>query len=248
MKWTDEGIVTAITPFSEDQARLSLLTQTNGRQSGLFRLSKRQSVLQLGDFVSATWNARLSEHLGRFQIERFDSFAPRLFHDAWRLWLLQNSCGLMATLPDRHPYPIIFEELLSFIRELTTATDHVAFMHMTMFEKLILAELGFGIDLSECCVTQTREDLKFISPKTGRAVSAEAATPYIDKLLPLPSFWLNNDLSKQNPTWLEISNALHATHYFWQKWLFTEKQTFPSVRMSIVGYCHKKQSGLLKHP
>ena len=139
MKWTDEGIVTAITPFSEDQARVSLITQTNGRQSGLFRLSKRQAALQLGDFVSATWNARLSDHLGRFQVERLDSFAPRLFHDAWRLWLLQNACGLMSALPDRHPYPVIFEELHSFIQKLTTDTDHLAFMRMTLFEKLILS-------------------------------------------------------------------------------------------------------------
>lgn len=241
MKWTDEGVVIAITPFSEDQARLSLLTQTNGRQSGLFRLSKRQTTLQLGDFVAAGWNARLSEHLGRFQIERLDSFAPRLFHDAWRLWLLQNACGLMAALPDRHPYPVIFEELLSFIQALTISTDHVAFMRMTLFEKLILAELGFGIDLSECCLTQTQDNLTFISPRTGRAVSTEAATPYVNKLLPLPAFWLKNDPSKQNPTWVEISDAFHVTHYFWQKWLFSEKQTFPSVRESIVGHCKKKQ-------
>ena len=241
MKWTDEGIVIAITPFSEDQARLSLITQTNGRQSGLFRLNKRQAALQLGDFVSATWNARLSEHLGRFQIERLDSFAPRLFHDAWRLWLLQNACGLMSTLPDRHPYPVIFEKLHSFIQKLTTDADHLAFMRMTLFEKLILAELGFGIDLSECCVTQAREDLTFISPKTGRAVSTGVANPYIDKLLPLPNFWLNNDLSKQNTTWKEILSAFRVTHYFWQKWLFNDSQTFPSVRTSIIEYCQKKK-------
>ena len=239
MKWNDEGIIIAITPFSEDQARLSLLTRTNGRQSGLYRLSKRQSILQLGDFVSATWNARLSEHLGRFQIERLDSFAPRMFHDAWRLWLLQNACGLMATLPDRHPYPAIFEELHAFVQKLTTDADHAAFIHMTLFEKLILAELGFGIDLSECCVTQTREGLAFISPKTGRAVSAQAAAPYVDKLLPLPPFWLNDNPPK-NQTWVEISDAFHVTHYFWQKWLFDEKHTFPAVRTSIVGYCQKK--------
>ncbi len=242
MKWTDEGVVIAVTPFSEDQARLSLLTQTNGRQSGLFRLSKRQTTLQLGDFVSASWNARLSEHLGRFQIERLDSFAPRLFHDAWRLWLLQNACGLMATLPDRHPYPVIFEELLSLIQALTIATDHVAFMRMTLFEKLILAELGFGIDLSECCVTQIRDNLTFISPKTGRAVSSQAAAPYVDKLLPLPAFWLADELYKQNCTWTEIANALHVTHYFWQKWLFNDKQTFPSVRTSIVAYTGSRKN------
>ncbi len=241
MKWTDEGIIIAITPFSEDQARLSLLTRTNGRQSGLYRLSKRQPVLQLGDFVSATWNARLSEHLGRFQIERTDSFAPRMFNDAWRLWLLQNACGLMSALPDRHCYLIIFEELRDFVQKITIDADHAAFMHMTLFEKLILAELGFGIDLSECCVTQTREGLTFISPKTGRAVSAEAATPYIDKLLPLPAFWLGEDISTPSPAWDEILNAFHVTHYFWQKWLFDNNHTFPAVRTSIVEHCKKKQ-------
>lgn len=240
MKWADEGIVIAITPFSEDQARLSLLTRANGRQAGLFRLSKRQATLQLGDFTSANWNARLTEHLGRFQIERLDSFAPRLFQDAWRLWLLQNACGLMAILPDRHPYPTLFEELLSFLQNLSEATDHSAFTQMNLFEKLILAELGFGIDLSICCVTETQENLTYISPKTGRAVSTDAAAPYVDKLLPLPSFWLHDNLTGHTSTWDEILSAFRVTDYFWQKWLFTEKQTFPSVRTAIMKYCQKK--------
>ena len=244
MKWSDEGIVLAITPFSEDQARLSLLTHTNGRQSGLFRLSKRHAILQLGDLVAATWNARLSEHLGRFQIEQLDSPAPRMFGDSWRLWLLQNACGLMATLPERHPYPVIFDELRAALQSLTTASDQMAFAHMTWFEKLILAELGFGIDLSECCVTQTREDLTFISPKTGRAVSTGAAAPYREKLLPLPAFWLEADGFRADGSgagWSEITQAFTATHYFWQKWLFDDKHTFPPVRASIMKYCQKKQ-------
>ncbi|MES2252838.1 MAG: DNA repair protein RecO [Pseudomonadota bacterium] len=265
MKWSDDGIVLAITPFSEDQARLSLLTRTNGRQSGLFRISRRQAVLQLGDFVAATWNARLSEHLGRFQVERLDSPAPRMFQDSWRLWLLQNACGVMSILPERHSYSLIFEELRSFTRELTTLNDHIAFANMTLLEKLILAELGFGIDLSECCVTQQRANLTFISPKTGRAVSTEAAAPYRDKLLPLPAFWLGADWLDgehatlnsaitpaanaatslmHNPAWGEISNAFRVTHYFWQKWLFDDKQTFPAVRTSILGYCRKKYDAL----
>jgi DNA repair protein RecO (recombination protein O) len=246
MKWSDEGITLAITPFSEDQARLSLLTRTSGRQSGLFRLSKRQSILQLGDFVSAAWNARLSEHLGRFQIERLDSPAPRMFHDSWRLWLLQNACGLMAYLPERHPYPILFDEMLSFTQTLTTSNDYTAFATMTLLEKLILAELGFGIDLSMCCVTQERKNLTYISPKTGRAVSAGAAAPYVNKLLPLPVFWLNDNLSNSNltdsnSTWDEISKAFQVTHYFWQKWLFEAKHTFPTVRTSIAEYCEKRK-------
>ena len=186
MKWSDDGIVLAITPLSEDQARLSLLTHTNGRQSGLFRISRRQVILQLGDLVTATWTARLSEHLGRFQVERLDSPAPRMFQDSWRLWLLQNACGLMSMLPERHSYALIFEALRTFIRELTTLNDYSAFANMTLLEKLILAELGFGIDFSECCVTQQRTNLTFISPKTARAVSTAAAVIFTDQVATAP--------------------------------------------------------------
>lgn len=241
MKWTDEGIVIGITAFAEDQTRLSLLTAESGRQSGLFRLSKKQPTLQLGDRVSATWNARLSEHLGRFQIDRLSSPAPRMFQDPWRLWLLQNTCSLLAILPDRHPYPIIFEEASLFFHTLTSAKNKTCFAYMTLLEKRILADLGFGIDLSECCVTQTQNELTFISPKTGRAVSTKAAEPYRDKLLPLPSFWLDENLTPETLTWHDISTAFNATSYFLQKWLFNEKQIFPSVRTSIVEYC-KNQS------
>ncbi|MDP3371401.1 MAG: DNA repair protein RecO [Candidatus Paracaedibacteraceae bacterium] len=239
MKWTDEGIVIGITTFAEDQTRLTLLTAQSGRQSGLFKLSKKQPTLQLGDRVSATWNARLSEHLGRFQIERLSSPAPRMFQDPWRLWLLQNTCSLLAILPDRHPYPTLFEEASLFFHALVSTDNQISFAYMTLLEKRILADLGFGIDLSECCVTHIQSDLTFISPKTGRAVSTIAAQPYLDKLLPLPSFWLDEDLASETLTWHDISAAFTVTGYFWQKWLFNDKQTFPSVRTSIIEYCKK---------
>jgi DNA repair protein RecO (recombination protein O) len=247
MKWTDEGIVLAIAPFSEDQLRLSLLTINHGRQTGLFKQSKRLAVLQIGDFVSATWNARLSEHLGRFQIERTDSPAPRMFGDSWRLWLLQNACGLMPTLPERHPYPLIFNELQMFIERLTTNSVDIAFTCMTLLEKCILSELGFGIDLSECCVTQSQQDLTYISPKTGRAVSQKAAEPYKDKLLPLPVCWLNSTaIPSEELKWKDITNAFQVTQHFWHKWLFDDKHTFPPVRGSIMRYCERK--GSIAHP
>lgn len=240
MKWSDEGIVIGISSFAEDQARLVILTENSGRQSGLFRVSRKQPTLQLGDRVSATWNARLSEHLGRFQVERLNSPAPRMFEDSWRLWLLQNTCNLMSILPERHPYSNLFEETALFFQALIETNDKESFAYMTLLEKQILADLGFGIDLSVCCVTEIQTNLTYISPKTGRAVSTEAAAPYIDKLLPLPAFWLNESLSAETVSWHEIKSAFIVTGYFWQKWLFNDKQTFPSVRTSIVEYCQKR--------
>ncbi len=246
MKWSDEGIILSIIPFSENEARLSILTHSNGRQSGLYRLAKRQPSLHIGDMVSATWNARLSEHLGRFIIERNSSLASRMFNDPWKLWLLQHACGLMITLPERHPYPQLYIHLMNLLINITLYHDHIVFAQMTHFEKITLAELGFGIDLSMCCLNQTTEHLAYISPKTGRAISMKAATEgdayaYINQLLPLPPFWLTrfNHENEETPQWSDILNGFRVTEHFWHKWLFNDKQTFPSIRKMIITHTEK---------
>ncbi len=191
MKWSDKAIALRLVPFSENKLRLTVLTYENGCQTGLLTLSKRESAVQIGDYLTVTWNARLSEHLGRFQIERLNSPAPRLFDDSWRLWLLQNACGLMAALPDRHPYAVLYDALYTFTQNLAIYCAEQGFAQMTLLEKLILAELGFGIDLLVCCVTGQNHDLIYLSPKSGRAVSKTAGEPYKEKLFALPSFWLD---------------------------------------------------------
>ncbi len=247
MKWSDEGIILSVVPFSENEARLSVLTQNNGRQSGLYRLLKRQPSLHIGDMVVVTWNARLSEHLGRFVVERKISLASRMFNDPWKLWLLQHACGLMTTLPERHSYPQLYTHLMDLLLHITMDSDYTAFAHMSCFEKITLAELGFGIDLSMCCLNQTTEHLAYISPKTGRAISMKAATEgeahaYINQLLPLPPFWLTHMNYEKNsiPQWHDILNGFRVMEHFWHKWLFNEKQTFPSIRRMIITYTEKK--------
>lgn len=246
MKWTDEGVVLAVVPFSENEARLSILTHENGRQAGLYRLSKRQPALQIGDMVLVTWNARLSEHLGRFAVERNAGLAARMFGHQWKLWLLQHACGLMAVLPERHPYPKLYACLSELLVSAAMQDDLTVLAELTIFEKFTLAQLGFGIDLSECCVNQTREQLSYISPKTGRAVSMRAivegeAGAYVDKLFPLPPFWLGGlHREDHHVVWHDILTAFRVTDHFWHKWLFNDKQTFPSIRKMIISYVKRK--------
>jgi len=78
-----------------------------------------------------------------------------------------------------------------------------------------LEELGFGLDLTRCAVTGSRDDLAYVSPKTGRAVSAEGAGRWADKLLPLPMCLLG-----QGPVnGAEVVDGLRTTGYFLRTWL-----------------------------
>jgi DNA repair protein RecO (recombination protein O) len=243
VKWSDKGIVLGTVPFSESEYRLSVLTHTHGRQSGLCRRprgkSKSVDALSTGDFVDVTWNARLSEHLGRFVAERTYNPAPLIFQSPVKLWMLQHVCDLIAVFPERHPYERLFYTLLRFVASLPTADERDALKDVSLLEKQALMDFGFGIDLTQCCVTEATTDLRYISPRTGRAVSQTGAGEYVDRLLPLPEFWLNENTDAA-PSWSAIESALMVTGHFYHKWIFDEKRTFIHARDCLVSYCKRK--------
>jgi len=190
MEWNDTGIVLAARPHGESSAIVSLLTKDRGRHVGLMRggRSKRnRGILEPGNVVAATWRARLAEHLGNYQCELTRARAAGLLDDPLRLVALQAACATMETaLPERHPYPYLFDGL----NDLLDAIGNIDGWLQTYvrWEVAVLRELGFGLDLSACAATGQEHDLTYVSPRTGRAVSQEAAQPYKDKLLILPEF------------------------------------------------------------
>src|SRR6185312_8444520 len=161
----------------------------HGRHLGLVRGGrgrKMQPLLQPGNRVELNWRARLDEHLGIFQVEPLELNAARLFDSAVAVFGLQTLAAHLRLLPERDPHRTLYDTLELIIGHLD---DPVSAAELLIrFELLVLDELGFGLDLSQCAATGSSDDLAYVSPKTGRAVSKTAGSQWQDRLLVLPSF------------------------------------------------------------
>jgi DNA repair protein RecO (recombination protein O) len=189
MEWTDEGVVLGVRRHGETHVLAELMTAQHGRHLGLVRggtSSKLRPVLQPGNSVRAVWRARLDQHLGAFAIEGMQLRAEKLMLSATASYGIQTLAALLRLLPERDPHHDLYLALLEIADRLDDADLAAALI--VRFELMLLAELGFGLDLSECAGTGKAEDLVYVSPKSGRAVSREAGEPWKDQLLALPAF------------------------------------------------------------
>jgi DNA repair protein RecO (recombination protein O) len=189
MNWTDEGVVLSVRPHGETAAVVELFTRSHGRHLGLVhggRSRKLRPVLQMGNHVDAAWKARLADHLGHMSLEMRRGYAASVMEDATALAGLTSLCALARLLPERDPHPSLYEVTLFVLGFLDD--DSVWPALLVRWEMALLDELGFGLDLSQCAATGVNDQLVYVSPKSGRAVSASAGEPYKDKLLHLPRF------------------------------------------------------------
>ena len=189
MQWTDEGIVLGVKRHGEASGILELMTRDHGRHLGMVRGafgSRMKPVLQPGNSVSATWRARLDEHLGNYTVEALNLRAAGYFSASHAIYGVTHLAALMRLLPERDPH----EDLYAVFANLLDRLDDPAWSapQVVRFELRLLAELGFGLDLSECAATGGTEELTYVSPRSGRAVSREAGIPYADRMLRLPAF------------------------------------------------------------
>jgi DNA repair protein RecO (recombination protein O) len=189
MEWTDEGIILGVRRHGETSAIVELMTPEHGRHLGLVRggISRRMKpYLQPGNSVRATWRARLDEHLGNYTIEGTALRADRLMASAAASYAMQTLAALLRLLPERDPHLPLYDALCLIVDHF----DEPAIVAplLVRFELQLLAELGFGLDLGQCAATGEAENLIYVSPKSGRAVSREAGEAWKEQLLPLPSF------------------------------------------------------------
>lgn len=187
---------------------------------------KNRSIFQPGNSVSVTWKARLEEHLGNFSCEYKDSVVGFILSDNKKLLALQSACSMIVnTMPERDPHPdlyYIFADFLSHLKDSTTWLSHYV-----LFEIELLKNLGFGLDLEKCAATGSSCNLAYVSPKTGRAICAEAGEPYKDKLFKYPNF-INNEVA-------EIAEGLKLTQHFLNEHFFIpHDKTLPSARERLV--------------
>lgn len=217
MEWTDEAILLSAQPHGETSVIVTLLTAAHGRHAGLVsggQSHKNQATLQVGNQVSARWRARLSDHLGNFTLETLTATAAPWLATPEILAMVASAAAVTeASLPERQPMPALYEALSALLSLPDASLWGPAYV---MWEIGVLKALGYGMDLSCCALTGAKEGLAFISPRTGRAVTADAATPYLDKLLPLPAFlcgaanWDDEDMVKG----LDLTGHFLSRHVF----------------------------------
>ncbi len=220
MQWEDTGILLKKQKFGESNHIFVFLTKTHGKHAGLYR--GKTSLPESGEHIKLIWKARLQDHLGEWSgLERQErSPLVHIIGNAGKLYALSSALSLTEkTLAERDAHPSLYEYLLTFIEGLQTE-DASWILTYISYEISLLSEVGFGLDLSRCAVTGTTEDLAFVSPKTGHAVTRQGGEGYLDRLLPLPSFLKDISFSKKPipfPDITALQEAFTLTKYFLEK-------------------------------
>lgn len=224
MDWTDEAFVLAARRHGEGAAVVQLLTREHGRHAGLVHgggSASKRALVEPGNRVQAVWRGRLPEHLGRVTLEIERSYAATLMDDPRRLSALAAACVVAeVALPEREPHPAMFHATQALFDCLADTADDVWPAIYIRWELGLLGVLGFGLDLSACAATGQTDDLVFVSPRTGRAVSREAGAPYQDKLLALPAFLAPSAGVENIATSTDIRDGLQLTGYFLTRHVF----------------------------
>jgi DNA repair protein RecO (recombination protein O) len=234
MEWNDEGIVLGVRRHGEANAIVELLTRGHGRHLGLVRGgggSRLRPVLQPGNSLRATWRARLDEHLGSFQVEGLRLRAGDFLTMSHAVYAISHLAALVRLLPERDPHEAVFESIETIVDHLGDAA--LAGSLVARFELQILGELGFGLDLERCAATAQTDDLAYVSPKTGRAVSRAAGEPWRDRLLPLPAVLTDGDMTDLSAA--TLSEAFALTGFFLARHVFEPRALLlPDARASFL--------------
>jgi len=233
MEWIDEGIVLGVKRHGETSIILELLTRAHGRHLGLVRGGsgpRLRGILQAGNTMRATWRARLDEHLGLYLVEAANLRAAGFLDKALALHGVTHLAALCRLLAEREPHAAIYDALQAILDRLE---DPQAVGPMiARFELDFLAELGFGLDLAACAATGAKDELVFVSPRSGRAVSRAAGEPYRDKLMRLPVF-LRQDGVPPSPD--DLLDAFTLTGFFLDRHAFAPRGlSLPEARAQFV--------------
>ena len=234
MEFHEEAFVLSARAHGDTGVVADLLTETHGRQSAYVAggASRRMKpFLQAGARVIADYRARTSDHLGSARLEPVGEGPSALFDDGLALTGLAAAAAVaQGALPEREPHPgafLAFEALMAAF-QIPSVWPAI----FVRFEAGLLEDLGFGLDLSRCAVTGSMDDLLWVSPRTGRAVSREAGAPYADKLLRLPPFMLGAQAGLSEG---DVRAGLDLTGHFLEQFVFhPQNRPIPSARVWMV--------------
>jgi len=233
MQWTDEGIVLGVKRHGETSVIVELMTQERGRHLGLVRggtSTRMRGILQPGNSLRATWRARLDDHLGNYAVEGTQLRAAGFLTAAHAVHGVTHLAALCRLLAEREPHTNIhraLEMILDRLEDSATVAPMIA-----QFELIFLAELGFGLDLSSCAATGAKDDLIYVSPRSGRAVSRAAGEQYRDRLMRLPDF-LRSDHEPASAA--DVADAFALTGFFLDRHAFGPRGlALPDARARFV--------------
>ena len=219
IEWRDEGVLLTVRKHGEAAVIVEVFTEHHGKHAGVVRGGagrKQAPMLQPGGQFEVVWKARLEEHMGAFTVEPLRSRAAQVMADHLALAGLTSVVGLLSfALPEREVHGALYSASINLL-DLICITEAwpLAYLH---WEMQLLEDLGFGLDLSCCAVSGTTDDLAYVSPKSGRAVSVSAAEPYLKSLLVLPPFLLDKG-GAGSPE--EIVDGMILTGYFLDRHVF----------------------------
>ena len=217
-KFNDQGIILSLRPHGEHGGIVAVLTEHHGRYAAYVhgaRSTKMRSLLEPGVCVDVAWQAKEEQQMGHFELELEQSPLTAVFADPLKLLALQAAVSLTdKTLPERQPHPAVYYGLKALIDSFVQDDEIWPALYI-YWEMGLLKELGFGIDLSKCVVTGKNEDLNYVSPKSGSAVSEAGAGLYKDRLLKIPDFLKGQPMGAD-----DIVTGLKLTGYFLQNRIF----------------------------
>lgn len=233
MEWRAEAILLGVRRHGEHAAILDLFTAEQGRYLGVLRggaSRKMAPLLQPGAQLDATWRARLDQHMGSYSIDPIRGRAAEAMGDRLALAGLSAVCALLAfALPERQAHPALYAHSLALLDGLGAPRWPEAYLG---WELALLQETGFGLDLTACAVTGVTQDLAYVSPRTGRAVSRAGAGDWAGRLLPLPG--VLRGVPGDDPQ--EILEGLRTTGHFLSDHLARSlgERPLPPARQRLV--------------
>jgi len=234
MEFEDAAFVLTARAHGESGAIVELLTERHGKYAAHVAgggSRKMKPFLQAGTPVTARYRARVSDQLGSAALEPAGEGPAALFDDKLALAGLSAAAAVAAgALPEREPHPGAYLAFEALSRAL--AHPEIWPAVFVRFEAGLLEELGFGLDLSKCAATGATDDLVYVSPRTGRAVSRGAGEPYRDRLLSLPPFLLSSQARLQPG---DVKAGLDLTAHFLEAFIFNPlNRPLPPARLWLV--------------
>ena len=234
MEWSDHGIILAINKYDEQSAIVSCLTKTRGLCRGFVKNTRGKNLaksLFIGNIAHLSWGARLEQHLGAWRILSHETISPFFYHDHKKLTAVASICALVTSvLLEKEGSEDMFLEFCKFLYSLKSGDNWLK--NLIFLELLLLKDIGYGLDVSCCVVNGSAENLIYISPKSGKAVSAEGGLAYKEKLFALPQFFIDpaqNDVSLE-----DLLYALNITKYFFEKFITAQNNlTIPKIRVML---------------
>lgn len=229
MNFKDRGIILSKSPLKEKSSIVTIFTENHGIYSGVLKQYNKKSGDNLaeGNLVDFFWSARLHEHIGSAKAELVKSYNAYLMTNKTKLYAFNSIVSILkASFCEREPHNKLFPRLIQFMDKLK---EKFSFEEYIKFELEILKESGYQLQLNSCAATGSNEDLIYVSPKSGQAVSRNAGIPYADKLLILPQFLINNS----NTDISSINESFKLTSYFFERYIFIDKPN-PQARSNFI--------------